>query len=192
MEVFFDFVEKNFKDFKLVNITKKINSRNIANFANIINENPENIYFIEKRPLNVNIFRNMNYPTHRYMFLNREKVFVLEDTNIEPHILRFAEFLQVEPSKKKNKKKKNKKKKNKDDSEVQNNDEKTINLDSNIEEDEVKEGDNEIIIDATEDNKSKTEQDDRESEIIEEIVEDDNECTKDESEPSQCGCCNNE
>ena len=113
MDSFYKFVEERFKEFKLVNITKKINSRNIANHANIINDNPSNIYLIEKRPLNVNIFRNMNYPNHRYMFLNREKVFVLEDTNIEPHIDRFSEFLNTTASDKKSKKRKNKKKKTK-------------------------------------------------------------------------------
>merc|ERR1711934_754489 len=94
MEAFYKFVEEHFKDYKLNNITK-INSRNIASFANNINANPNDIYLIEKRALTVNIFRNMNYPTHRYMFLNREKVFVLEDTNIYPHILRFEEFLDT-------------------------------------------------------------------------------------------------
>ena len=95
MEAFYDFVDKYFKDYKLNNITKRINARNISSLANTISENPNNIYLIEKRPLTVNVFRQMKYPSHRYMFLNREKVFVLEDTNIEPHLLRFEEFLDA-------------------------------------------------------------------------------------------------
>lgn len=95
MEKFKAFIEKNYSDYKLINISKKINVRNIANYANIINDNSNNIYFIEKRPLTVNIFRNMNYPSHRYMFLNLEKVFVLENDSIEENIPSFEEFLGI-------------------------------------------------------------------------------------------------
>ena len=86
MEKIKNFIETKYFNYNFVNITKKVNARNIAQYANIINQNQNNIYFIEKRPLTVNIFRNMNYPTHRYMFLNLEKVFVLENDMIEENI----------------------------------------------------------------------------------------------------------
>jgi hypothetical protein len=133
MEAFYEFVEKYFKDYKLNNITKKINSRNISNFAHTINANPLNIYLIEKRPLTTNIFRQMNYPTHRYMFLNKEKVFVLEDTNIEPHLIRFEEFLDSKAihKKKKNRKRKSKAKNtNQDNLQDDSNEDELIELDS--------------------------------------------------------------
>jgi len=95
MEKFKKFIELNYPDYKVINISKKINVRNITNYANLINDNPLNIYFIEKRPLTVNIFRNMNYPNHRYMFLNLEKVFVLENDLIEKNVSSFEDFLGV-------------------------------------------------------------------------------------------------
>lgn len=95
MEDFNNFVKEEYPDYNLINITKKINSRNIAQHANIINQNPNNIYLIEKRPSNVNIFRDMKYPTHKYMFLHLEKVFVLDNTNIAENSDNFREFMNV-------------------------------------------------------------------------------------------------
>ena len=37
----------------------------------------------------------MKYPTHKYMFLNLEKVFVLDNDNIEENRTSFEEFLQI-------------------------------------------------------------------------------------------------
>ena len=95
MEKFNSFINENYPDYSLINITKKINSRNIAQHANIVNQNPQYIYLIEKKPTNVNIFRDMKYPTHKYMFLNLEKVFVLDNDNIEENKSSFEEFLQI-------------------------------------------------------------------------------------------------
>ena len=46
MEKFKKFIELNYPDYKVINISKKINVRNITNYANLINDNPLNIYFI--------------------------------------------------------------------------------------------------------------------------------------------------
>ena len=95
MNKFKDFIENNYSNYKFINITKKINSRNIAMHARIINEFPNNIYFIEKKPSTVNIFRQMDYNSHRYMFLNLEKVFVLDNDMIEENIDSFEDFLDI-------------------------------------------------------------------------------------------------
>ena len=58
MEEFSQFVKDNFSDFTLKNITNALNSRNTSSWATTINNNPEHIYFIEKKVKTVNIFRN--------------------------------------------------------------------------------------------------------------------------------------
>ena len=95
MDKFKNFIENNYNNYNLINITKKINSRNISMHARIVNENPNYIYLIEKRPSTVNIFRDMNYGSHRYMFLNLEKVFVLENDMIEENRESFEDFLEI-------------------------------------------------------------------------------------------------
>ena len=93
MDIFYDFVKNNYKGYILENYTNKLNSRNMSRVASVINSNLKTIYFIKKKPLNSVIFRNLKYPKHMYLFLNGEKVFALEDTNIDPHIKKFDDFL---------------------------------------------------------------------------------------------------
>lgn len=78
MEKFSSFINHYYPDYNLINITSKVNSRNINQYSNTINQNPKNIYFIEKNANNLNIFRDMKYPKHKYMFLNLDKVFLME------------------------------------------------------------------------------------------------------------------
>lgn len=112
MDIFYDFIKEKYENYKLVNYSKKLNSRNIPSVANHINKNLDTIFFIKKNTTNFQIFRNLNYSSHMYLFLNGEKVFALEDTNIEPHIKKFDEFLDY--------------KRDKNDSESSNNNEKEL------------------------------------------------------------------
>jgi hypothetical protein len=93
MDIFYDFVKNNYEHYMLENYTNKLNSRNMSRVASVINNNLNTIYLIKKKPLNSVIFKKLNYPKHMYLFLNGEKVFALEDTNIEPHIKKFDDFL---------------------------------------------------------------------------------------------------
>ncbi len=93
MDTFREVIDKDFSDYKLIGLTNKLNTRNAKVYANIINDNPSNIYLVEKKPTNVRIFRDLNYPGHRYLFLNKEKVFALENTNLADNIDSFKEFL---------------------------------------------------------------------------------------------------
>ena len=93
MDIFYDFVNKNYEGYTLENYSNKLNSRNISKISSVINSNLKKIYLVKKRATNSIIFRNLNYPKHLYLFLNGEKVFALEDTNIEPHIQKFDDFL---------------------------------------------------------------------------------------------------
>ena len=100
MDIFYDFVKNNYDGYKILNYSKKLNSRNIATIASHINKNLDTIFLIKKNTTNYLIFRNLKYPSHMYLFLNGEKVFALEDTNIEPHIQKFDDFLGYKRDKK--------------------------------------------------------------------------------------------
>tara|TARA_Y100000741_G_C17929508_1_gene427086 strand:- start:126 stop:422 length:297 start_codon:yes stop_codon:yes gene_type:complete len=90
---FKEFIETEFEGYVLINLTNKLNSRNIGSYADIVKMNEKRIYLIEKKPTNIRIFRDMNHHTQKYMFLNKEKVFVLSETNIKDNLDNLKEFL---------------------------------------------------------------------------------------------------
>ena len=98
MDTFYDFVKNECDNFSLVNITKQLNTRNISSYANTINHNPDKIYIIEKKPSNVRIFRDMNHSDQKYMFMHKDKVFVLHDPDIYKNKDSFFQFLNINQS----------------------------------------------------------------------------------------------
>ena len=93
MDTFREVIDKDFSDYKLIGLTNKLNTRNAKVYADIINDNPSNIYLVEKKRTNVRMFRDVGYPGHRYLFLNKGKVFALENTNLADNTESFKEFL---------------------------------------------------------------------------------------------------
>lgn len=101
MDNIYNFIQKYYPDYTLVNITKRINSRNIKSHADQINNNPMSISVIERKIKTVNIFRELSYPDGKYMFLNKEKIFVIDELNLsesdlESKIQDFNEFLEIQ------------------------------------------------------------------------------------------------
>ena len=141
MDIFYDFVKKNYEGYSLVNFSKKLNSRNISVIGNHINNNLDTIFLIKKNTTNFKIFHKLSYPKHMYLFLNGEKVFALEDTNIEPHIKKFDDFLgykRIKESDKKEDDKKEDDKKEDDKNEI-------IKPDENMDREATKEECDEVI-----------------------------------------------
>ena len=94
MDIFYEFINKNFTDYKLKNITKAINSRNASTWGNTINKNPEIIYLIEKKVSNIIIFRNMNYVDNHYILLNKDRSLAFKkNVNIDDFINEISNFL---------------------------------------------------------------------------------------------------